>query len=257
VLAPDGVPIHYEVHGRGAPAVVFVHGWSCDRSYWDAQVPFFSERHRMVTIDLAGHGESGIGRAAWSIEAFSQDVATVVTALGLEEVVLVGHSMGGAVVAEAARLLGDRVKVVVGVDTFHDLSERWTEEVMENWLSSFRPDFAARTRDFVRGMFVATSDSALVEHVATDMASAPPEVGIGSIAGYFDWWNDEADVTFGELRVPLRVINSNINPTNVDAGRTYVASFDAVLMSGVGHFVMMEDPDSFNRLLQEIIEEFT
>ncbi len=124
VRSADGIPIHYEVYATGEPALVFVHGWSCDRSYWDAQVPFFSERHRVVTVDLAGHGESGLGRDAWSMRAFGQDVAAVVEELGLDEIVLVGHSMGGPVVVEAARILGDRVNVVVGADTFNDVSQK-------------------------------------------------------------------------------------------------------------------------------------
>ncbi|MDH3457881.1 MAG: alpha/beta hydrolase [Gemmatimonadota bacterium] len=256
VLSADGIPIRYEVHGSGEPALVFVHGWSCDRSYWDAQVPFFSERHRVVTIDLAGHGESGLGREGWSMQAFGQDVAAVIEELGLEEIVLVGHSMGGPVVVEAARILGDRVKVVVGADTFNDVSERWTQRFVENWLRPFRADFEVATSDLVRTMFVPTSDSALVERIVADMSAAPPEVGLGAIEGYINWSNNEREAAFRELRVPIRLINSDYRPTSVNAGREYAASFDAVLMSGVGHFVMLEKPEAFNRLLGEIVEEY-
>ena len=250
----DGVTIRYEVHGTGEPALVFVHGWSCDRSYWDAQVPFFSERHRVVTIDLAGHGESGLEREAWSMKAFGQDVAAVVEELGLEEIVLVGHSMGGPVVVEAARILGDRVKVVVGADTFQDVSQRWSQEFVEDWLRPFRADFEGATSDFVRAMFVSSSDSALVEQVASDMSAAPPDVAVGAIEAYINWINNEQETAFRELSVPINLINSEYLPTSVDAGRDYAVSFDAVLMSGVGHFVMMEDPGTFNRLLSEIVE---
>ncbi len=257
VLSADGIPIHYEVHGRGEPALVFVHGWTCDRSYWSAQVPVFSERHRVVTIDLAGHGESGLGRDVWSMRAFGEDVAAVAEKLGLQEIVLVGHSMGGPVAVEAARILGDRVKAVVGADTFNDLSERWPPEVIESWLEPFRTDFVAASQAVVRTMFVPASDSALIEQVVADMSSAPPEVGLGAMEGYIDWHNNELASAFRELQAPVRLINSDYNPTNVDAGREYHASFDAVLMPGVGHFVMMEDPATFNRLLGEIVEDLT
>ncbi len=59
-----------------------------------------------------------------------------------------------------------------------------------------------------------------------------------------------------ELRMPIRLINSDYSPTNVDAGQESSSSFEMVLMTGVGHFVMMEDPATFNRLLSEIVEEF-
>ncbi len=64
VAAPDGVSIAYTVRGSGSPALVFIHGWMCDQSFWDAQVEPFSEFHTVVTIDLAGHGLSGMEREA-------------------------------------------------------------------------------------------------------------------------------------------------------------------------------------------------
>jgi len=254
VDSADGVPIRYEVHGSGDPALVFVHGWSCDRTYWDAQIPYFSDRYRVVTIDLAGHGESGLGREVWSMRAFGQDVTAVVEELGLDHVVLVGHSMGGPVVVEAARLLGDRVRLVVGADTFKDVSGRYTREFIANWLQPFRVDFDAAMSDFVTSFFLQTSDSALIEQTVDDMSAAPPNVALGAAEELMNWGSIEQAAAFRELSVPVRLINSDYSPTNVDAGREYTSSFDAVLMSGVGHFVMMEDPATFNRLLSEIVE---
>jgi len=258
VLSSDGIPIHYEVHGSGEPALVLVHGWTCDRTYWDAQVPHFSEQHLVVTIDLAGHGESGLGREVWSMTAYGQDVAAVVENLDLEGIVLVGHSMGGPVAVEAARLLGDRVKVLVGADTFNDVGARYSEEEIEAFFQPFRTDFSEAMAELVRGsMFVPTSDSTLINWIVEDMSSARPEVGIGALEGTISWTHDESVHALRELGVPIRLINSDYNPTNVDAGRAYTSSFDAVLMPGVGHFVMMEDPETFNRLLSDIVEEFS
>jgi pimeloyl-ACP methyl ester carboxylesterase len=63
-ISADGVPIHYEVHGTGLPALVFVHGWTCDRSYWGRQIGHFARKYQVVAVDLAGHGESGLDRKA-------------------------------------------------------------------------------------------------------------------------------------------------------------------------------------------------
>ena len=84
VKAPDGVEIRYEAAGNGEPAIVFVHCWSCDRTYWSEQAAYFARSQRIVAIDLAGHGESGLGRQRYTIEAFGADVKAVVDALGLE-----------------------------------------------------------------------------------------------------------------------------------------------------------------------------
>jgi len=169
----------------------------------------------------------------------------------------VGHSMGGLVVVEAARLLGDRVSVVVGADTYGDVSGRISQEQQERFLQRFHTDFSAATDGMVRSnFFVPESDSALIEQIANDMSSAPPAVGIGALMGYWDWYNSESAAALRALQVPLRTINSDYNPTNVAAGREATSSFEVVLMSGVGHFVMMEDPQTFNRLLGEIVAEF-
>ncbi len=111
-------------------------------------------------------------------------------------------------------------------------------------------------RTIVRPMFVPTSDSALVERTVADMSAAPPNVGLGAFEEMVNWYNIELEPAFRDLRVPIRLVNSDYRPTNVGAGREYATSFDAVLMSGVGHFVMLEDPETFNRLLEEIVEEF-
>src|SRR5688500_10631395 len=100
VNSSDGTPIAYQITGAGAPALVFVHGWSCDRGYWAGQIEPLSRQFTVVAIDLAGHGESGLGRKNFSMESFGDDVAAVVNRLGLQRVVLIGHSMGGDVVPE-------------------------------------------------------------------------------------------------------------------------------------------------------------
>ena len=97
--AKDGVQIHYESGGNGSPALVFIHGWNCDRSYWSAQLPVFATTNHMVAIDLAGHGDSEVNRENWAMTIFGADVAAVAHALQLEDIVLVGHSMGGQIAA--------------------------------------------------------------------------------------------------------------------------------------------------------------
>jgi len=87
----DGAAIHYQVHDAGARALVFVHGWAGDHSYWDQQIQHFSRDYSVVTIDLAGHGSSGLNRDDWTMEAFGEDVTAVVEKLDLDGVILIGQ----------------------------------------------------------------------------------------------------------------------------------------------------------------------
>ena len=254
VLSEDKVTISYAVHGKGEPALVFVHGWCCDRRYWSYQEPYFARKYRVVTIDLAGHGLSGLGRRNWTIEAFGGDVVAVIEKLNIERAILIGHSMGGPVIIEAARRMPDRVVGLVGVDTLHNVETRYPEEQIEDFIAGFQEDFKENTQEFVRDMFPSGSDPNIVEKIVEDMSSAPPWVGIGALRGYFHYDVTEA---LKQVKFPIYCINTDLLETNVEANRRHAVSFDVKLMPGRGHFIMIEDPDTFNRLLDEVIGELS
>jgi pimeloyl-ACP methyl ester carboxylesterase len=249
----DGIPLAFEVHGAGAPSLVFVHGWSCDRRYWRGQVGPLAGRYQTVAVDLAGHGESGVGRRAWTMAAFGEDVVAVVEQLGRGEVVLIGHSMGGDVIVEAALRLGDRVVGLVWVDTYSSLGEPPTDEEIEAFVGPFREDFASATRALVRRLFPPDADAELVEWVAADMSAAPPEIALDALQHAV---GNEPGILAGlrQLTAPVVAINPDARPTDTHALRRH--GVRTVLVSGVGHFLMLEAPDRFNRLLGAVIEEF-
>lgn len=247
--SPDGVRIAYDVTGEGEPTLVFVHGWCCDRGYWQAQVQHLSQQYRVVTLDLAGHGESGLNRAEWTMQAFAADVVAVLEQLDVATAVLIGHSMGGPIVLEAGIRAPDRVLGVIGVEAFFD---DWAFIDPE----PFRRDFVDTTTASVKGMFIPDSDRALIERIASDMASAPSTVGIGALEGIREWAADDFDRAFREIRTPVRMIQRERIPdllTKVHSHAPSLISFDIAVMPGVGHFVMNEQPHAFNRLLQSVV----
>jgi pimeloyl-ACP methyl ester carboxylesterase len=253
VPSRDGIPISFEAHGTRGQPLVFVHGWSCDRSYWRGQVEHFAARHRVVALDLAGHGESGAGRERWTMPAFGDDVVAVIDELELEDVVLIGHSMGGDVITEAAVGLANRVSGLVWVDTYSSLGEPRTRERLESFVAPFRADFVTATRDLVRSMFVPDSDPDLVEWVAADMSSAPPEIALDAIEHARG--NDGPILgRLEELKAPVVAINPDHPPTDTEGLRA--RGVEPFFMAGVGHFLMLEDPVRFNLLLAEVVERF-
>jgi pimeloyl-ACP methyl ester carboxylesterase len=249
--SPDGIPIVYEVRGAGEPTLVFVHGWSCDRSYWKPQLDAFSKKHKVIAIDLAGHGESGSGtRKAWTMAAFGGDVAAVLEKLDVKGAVLIGHSMGADVVTEAARHTPGRVTGLVWLDQYNQLGTPRDPQQVQPFMENIRANFVETTRKFVRGMFPPTADPALVDRVAMDMSSAPPEIAISALG---ETLNNEPHVraALAELELPVVTINPDTAP--VDKASLKRHGVDVILMPGVGHFLMMEDPAGFNTLLEEAI----
>ncbi|MCX6835080.1 MAG: alpha/beta hydrolase [candidate division Zixibacteria bacterium] len=253
VPSEDGLMIYYDVHGQGDRALVFVHCWSCDRTYWQNQVDEFAKDYRVVTVDLGGHGQSGMNRKVWTLAAFGADVAAVVNKLDLKNVVLIGHSMGGPVCIEAARRLQGRVVAIVGVDNFQNFGDKLTKEEVDAWVAHLQPDFTPTVDFFVRSMFPAGADSSLVRRIAADMASAPPDVAISAITETLLY---DYRAALAEVRVPIRTISSDEHVTDVKANAAIAASFAMKVMPGRGHFLQLEDPKTFNRLLHETLAEF-
>jgi pimeloyl-ACP methyl ester carboxylesterase len=255
-VSADGVSISYQVQGQGEPALIFIHGWCCNSSYWDAQLPHFAQKYKVVAIDLAGHGESGLERETYTMRAFGEDVVAVINKLNLDQVVLIGHSMGGFVILEAARLVPDKIIGLVGVDTLTDFEFHFAQEQIDEWLDASRLNFTESIKDFVSDMFTPNSDPAFIEKIIADLSSAPPEVGISASEEIFNFWRNDLIKVVKELKAPITCINADTNPTNIEGNQRYAPSFKAKIMSEVGHFVMMEDPETFNRLLEETIQEF-
>jgi pimeloyl-ACP methyl ester carboxylesterase len=248
----DSVSIHYDVRGDGTPVLIFVHGWCCDRHYWDQQVDHFAAHYTVVRVDLAGHGVSGQDRAQWTMEAFGQDVVAVVEDLGLERVVLIGHSMGGAVIIEAAKRLPGTVIGLVGADTWSDLGHAMTPAELAEFLVPFRTDVVEAIRALIPTAFVPTSDPTLVQEVVRNMSAISPQVGLGAWEELL-LYDRVMQERLQAIAAPKVAINADWRPTDVDAAQ--YCGVQVMLMSGVGHFLMMEDPRTFNRLLDEAVKK--
>ena len=181
--------------------------------------------------------------------SYGGDLVAVVDHLALEDVVLIGHSMGGDIVVEAAIRLGDRVAGLVSVDTYHRLTVPGPK-TMQGFLEPFRLDFVQATRSLVRRMFPPNADPDLIEVIAKDMSSAPTHIAFDVLHHAFA---NEGPVmaALPRLGIPIVAINPDYQPTDTDSLRRY--GVDTVIASGVGHFLMLEDPDQFNRLLEDTL----
>ena len=252
VNASDGVPIHYSVTGQGEPTLVFIHCWGCNRSFWDNQVAEFSKTNRVVTIDLPGHGESGSGRKNWSIESYGDDVKTVVTKLGLKRVVLVGSSMGGPIALEASKRMPDNVVAIVPVDTLQNVEVTITPEQADAVLKQMTADYKNSTTTLLNQFFFSpNTPEAVKTRVTNEALSRQPETAVAILKGVFAY---KPGPTMKEIRVPIKAINSDLNPTNLEINRKYAPQFDAAIIKGTGHYPMLEDPARFNQMLADILK---
>jgi pimeloyl-ACP methyl ester carboxylesterase len=248
--APDGVTIVYSAAGSGEPALLFVHGGLANRSFWESELRTLAADHRVLAIDLAGHGESGSNRRRWGIPQFGQDACAVVSAERLNKVIVFGNSLGGPVAIEAALLLPGTIVGVVGVDTFQSLTHTITPEAARQRAEAFRDDYAGNVKEMVKALFHSDADPAIVADAERRMNGTPPQAAYQmflSLAGYMP------AASARRLSVPLRAINGDLYPTDVAKVRAVKADFDAVVMTHMGHYPMLERPAEFDRLVVETV----
>jgi pimeloyl-ACP methyl ester carboxylesterase len=249
----DGVAIRFGVLGKGEPAVVLVHGWALDRHVWDGQAPQLSRRHRVVTLDLAGHGESGRQRPAWTMAAFGEDVKAVVEAVGARQVVLVGHSMGGPVVLEAARRMPERVKGIVLVDTLLDVEERTPAEAIDTMAKQLQADYKTTVTQMTNEyLFAPATPAAVRERVLANATDMTPEVSIAVLRAA---WSYDPLPALREMQAPIRAVNADKFPTHVEVNRRHMPGYEAVLVPGSGHYPMLEDPPRFDPALDRALAQ--
>ncbi|HEY8885813.1 MAG TPA: alpha/beta hydrolase [Chloroflexota bacterium] len=96
-----GVKLAYQDEGSGDPAFVFIHGWTCNRSYFNPQHDRFKANHRVVSVDLRGHGEGDKPKEAYPISQNADDVAWLIGQLGLDRPI--AHLTGAYRLAVPAR----------------------------------------------------------------------------------------------------------------------------------------------------------
>ncbi len=256
--AADGVSIAYDVRGKGDTALVFIHGWCGDRSYWNEQLDAFAKDYRVVAVDVAGHGESGTNRAKWTIAGLAADVEAVVKELGLKRVVLIGHSMGGPISLIAAKRMPERIIGVVGVDTLHNAEYDFPKDQREAFAAKFESDFAGTMAGGIKMMFPPDkADPALVKRLTDKAVKTDPKVAIALL---LDFNNVNLKADLSAAKVPVRCVNSTpfgpfSIPTAIDINRKY-ADFDAVVIEGTGHYPMLERPAEFNEKLGKVLKGF-
>ncbi|MES9846200.1 MAG: alpha/beta hydrolase [Candidatus Sedimenticola sp. PURPLELP] len=254
-LSFDSERIAYDVTGKGKTTLIFIHGWNCDGRYWQKQIPVFSKEYQVITVDLAGHGHSSSGRSEYSMLSFANDVKAIIDKERIDRAILIGHSMGGGVIAETARLMPGQVVGIVGVDTLQNVAERTPQSVIDKMTEPLEADFKSAVQNFVTPMFPKGTDQYLVNWVKEDMSSAPKEIALSAFRNYLGQYvNGEAADIFKDITIPVISINARLWPTAPEENRKHIKNYQLYYIEETGHFPMLEKPAEFNMLLENAID---
>jgi YbgC/YbaW family acyl-CoA thioester hydrolase len=246
-LTVNGVSLAVEVRGDG-PAVLFIHGYPFDRSIWTHQVAALEGWSR-IAPDLRGMGQSDAPDLGYNMETYAADLAALLDLLGVDEVVLVGLSMGGYVAFEFLRRWRDRVRGLVLVDTRAEADTPEGKRNRDAAAATAREQGAEAVAEAmlpkVLGRSTLAGAPATVERVRAMMAATP----VAGIVGALGAMRDRPDSTpvLSELAgIPVLVIVGDEDevtpPAQARAMADAIPGASLVVIRSAGHLPTMERP---------------
>jgi pimeloyl-ACP methyl ester carboxylesterase len=256
--------VHHVVTGTGRPPIVFVHGFGCALSDWNAQVAHLSPRHQTVAVDLRGHGQSPGTAAECSIERYGADVAEVMRALTLPPAVLVGHSMGCRVAIEAALQAPDHTAGVILVDG-SQFAAAMGPVLRERFAA---PDgYETFTSGLFKDMFTARSDRAAAAAVIERAARLARPIGEKMLLDIVRYDVGRLPQSLAGLRVPIMALqtthsNDRRERTTMREGQTTpyldmlrasVPNVCVKIIADTGHFPQLDESVRTNALIDGFI----
>ncbi len=283
IALSDGAKLFIEEAGptsarRGA---IFIHGSALRTDLWHYQMPGLGH-HRLVFYDLRGHGLSQPkGDADFSIATLADDLEKVVEDSGLEEIVFVGHSVGGMVALEYCRRhldhQGDGVKGLILLNTSHHpvqtviggAGAARLERLIRRPLDvvGSRADYIQQLRKIIKpsdSIFMMVSAAAFGPHASAKqidftydmLAETPADVIFDLLKSYRDF---EVTDLLGEITVPALVIGGSHDRITVLSASQHIAQqlpkAELKVLEGCGHMSMLERHRDLNRLMTQFLDD--
>lgn len=252
-LVRDGVTLAYDDVGRGTSPLVFIHGVACHRGFWAPQRRHFARRHRVVALDLRGHGESDAPEQAYTIAGLADDVAWICGELDLHRPVLIGHSLGGLVALELAASHRYEVAAIVLIDSVL-LAPGDRGDVVERLVNGVRSAAAERVlRDYFSAFF-APEDAAECRDWILDQALRTPGHVTSSVweQSRLNW--DDADA-LRRCRCPALYLDAGTPNADIQQAVRLCPYLTIARTTGSGHFSPLFVPRQVNAELERFIAQ--
>jgi pimeloyl-ACP methyl ester carboxylesterase len=239
----------YDDIGAGDPALVFIHGWCCDRSYFAPQVEHFSATHRVIAVDQRGHGKSAAASDGdYAVGSLANDAADLIRALGLDRPVVIGHSLGGCVALQLAAAHPAAVRGVVMVDPAPIV----LSDALRGLFATL-PDLVGTVegrKAFVGGMFAPSDDAERKARIVDGMSAMPDGIAVAALMGVGSWDGTSA---LAACAVPIVSIGS-LAPTNEAAAlKSHCGHIEIGQTVGAGHFNQLEVPEQVNAMIERFL----
>lgn len=251
MLVRDGVRLAYEDAGRGDPPAVLVHGWTCDRSALAPQREHLSRRHRVVSVDLRGHGASDAPQQDYTMEVFADDVAALLRHLDVDRPVVIGHSMGGVIALVLAARHYGLAGAIVTLDAPVAPSDAMRRATATLVPALEGPGYREAQQTFVRrALLQPTDDPVRAQALIERMASAPQHV---MASAFREMLACDTEAAAQACRVPFLYLYAAKPATDLKRLRQLCPQVMTGQTVGAGHFHQLEVPDQVNAMIDRFL----
>jgi pimeloyl-ACP methyl ester carboxylesterase len=253
--------LFYTDEGEGDPALLFVHGMSCDSHDWIWQLAHFTPHHRTIAVDLRGHGRSAVVQSGYGLGDYASDLVALIDHLNVEPVVAVGHSLGGMVVTVLAVSNPEKVNSLVVIDPgyLHPLSE--SEEAAKSVREQAHVDPIGLFRAMLEPTYCPSSPPALKTWHMRRLEGMDPEVleatmvtvngGGNNGAGFIDM----SEEYLSRRACPVLVLYVDPERAKREEPLFSDRRSRAVAWPGVSHWPQQERADEFNALVESWLKD--
>jgi pimeloyl-ACP methyl ester carboxylesterase len=249
IILNDGVHLAFDDIGVGSP-IVLVHGFACDHRFFARQIEGLSSRHRVIAVDLRGHGISDAPQIDYTMQAFAADLAWLCGELELSRPVIVGHSMGGNVALEFAARYPDLARGILLID-----SQLFAPEAKIDFLRAVldglrTDDYQAILRRAAAKLFISTDDPARKEWILTSMAKTSWHV---LVSAFQHMIAHDAAWAVKACSMPLAYIGAACPLGDVEKLKAECPNIMTAQTLGAGHFSILEVPDQINSMIAQFV----
>jgi pimeloyl-ACP methyl ester carboxylesterase len=250
-LRRDGVNLAYEEAGHGNPPLLLVHCWTCDHTFFAPQVERFRRAHRVVAVDLRGHGQSDKPEQDYTVAGFVDDLVWLCQQLEITSPVVVGHSMGGNIALELAAQHPAVPAAIVMIDSCI-IPPPGLREALEQGAEGLRgPEFRAVSRQIMQSVCLPTDDPERTARLIEITSSAPQHVMSNAFDQHLLRWDGAAAAR--ACTVPALYIGAATPLTDLALLRELCPQVVIGQTVGAGHFNNQEVPDQVNAMIERFL----
>lgn len=254
ILPPDEVPLYYEETGQGKN-ILLIHGGAADTRFWQKQVPDLSQRFHVVAIDLRGHGNSGKTDDGNSVAQCGRDLRYILEALQLDQVVVVGWSLGSSVVRSYIQQFGvDHLAGYVNIDQ-PPYRAGLTEEGLSELVSGICNHKFRAHSERLKSFFATPPIEEELHWMACEMMKTPTGVYCSILQ---DSWHSDFRPMLHQITIPtiICVASKGLIPPHMakfmveNKPQARLEMFD-----NCGHMLFWEQAEKFNRMVTTFVED--